>query len=498
MSKGKKLYSPIIVMSIFIIFIMMSSFILSSLNVDSDQTIISEGKLETSIVVVKNIFSREGILDLSSNLSNGFISSQLIVSFIISFAAVGLAYASGLLKHLFSYFSKVRSKNITLFVIAISFALTIFMDYAYIMLFPLVAIFYKYINKSAVLGILVVFIGVTIGQSVGIFYNYTDYLLGVLTELSAVIDVDKNYDFDLYYSIYISLAGFVFIAICLTYIIEKYITPKLPNCEVSYDELVISNRGFIAAVLGFILSLLLVFITLIPSLGGMFLGDSAIWVDRIFGVTAPFNNLFILIFAFVLGVPSCIYGLISGNFKLFNNSSIGFAKQFDNVGYIFVLMVLSSILLFLLDWTNIAAVVVNNLIAVLSVLEISGLPLIVVTFFVIVLMGLLMPGTIEKWSLISPILIPLFMRSNFTPDFAQILFSAADSIGKLITPVFIFFPIMIGFMQKNSSSKISIFSIYKLLIPVFIAMLGIWLFLLILWYVAGLPLGIGTFVFTGI
>ena len=64
-----------------------------------------------------------------------------------------------------------------------------------------------------------------------------------------------------------------------------------------------------------------------------------------------------------------------------------------------------------------------------------------------------MPNSLEKWILISPILIPLFMRGNMTPDFAQFVFKAADSVGKVLTPVFLFFPIMVGFIQKYNEKE---------------------------------------------
>ena len=54
--KEKKQISPIIMLVILIVIASFSSLILSVLNVDSTQTAIRNGTLETSIVVVKNIF----------------------------------------------------------------------------------------------------------------------------------------------------------------------------------------------------------------------------------------------------------------------------------------------------------------------------------------------------------------------------------------------------------------------------------------------------------
>ncbi len=86
------------------------------------------------------------------------------------------------------------------------------------------------------------------------------------------------------------------------------------------------------------------------------------------------------------------------------------------------------------------------------------------------------------------------MRGNLTPEFAQFVFKAADSVGKILTPAFLFFPMMLGFVQQQNQSmnKITLFGTYKLIFPILTTMVIFWLIILIIWYIAGLPLGIGT------
>ena len=54
---------------------------------------------------------------------------------------------------------------------------------------------------------------------------------------------------------------------------------------------------------------------------------------------------------------------------------------------------------------------------------------------------------------------------------------------------------MIGFVQKYNvkENKITLFSTIKLIWPVVITMIIFWLLLLVTWYIASLPLGIGTY-----
>lgn len=93
----------------------------------------------------------------------------------------------------------------------------------------------------------------------------------------------------------------------------------------------------------------------------------------------------------------------------------------------------------------------------------------------------------------SPIIVPLFMRANITPGFCQFLYVTSNSIGRSITPFFIYFLIMIGFIQKYESEDVNttIGSTLKLILPTILWTVGIMLVFILLWYISGLPVGIG-------
>ena len=75
-------------------------------------------------------------------------------------------------------------RNITLMVMLVGIVSTIIGDYSYALLLPLAGILYKYIGKNSSLGVLTMFIAITIGYGTGIIYNYQMYQLGDITELS--------------------------------------------------------------------------------------------------------------------------------------------------------------------------------------------------------------------------------------------------------------------------------------------------------------------------
>ena len=96
----------------------------------------------------------------------------------------------------------------------------------------------------------------------------------------------------------------------------------------------------------------------------------------------------------------------------------------------------------------------------------------------------------------APLIVPLFMRANIAPEFTQFIFSIADGIGKSISPFFIYFIIMLGFLQKyndGDKKEITIFGTIKLLLPTILMLALVWLILIVSWNIIGLPLGINTY-----
>ena len=95
----------------------------------------------------------------------------------------------------------------------------------------------------------------------------------------------------------------------------------------------------------------------------------------------------------------------------------------------------------------------------------------------------------------SPVVVPMFMQSSFTPEFAQAVFRAADSSIKGMSPLFTYFVILIGFLQiynKKKRDSIGIIDAMSLMLPYSIAFSILWLLILIGFYIIGLPLGVGT------
>lgn len=499
MKKKRIMLGPVITIIIMTLVILVISAIASVFNMQGEITKISNGSLETETTTVRNLFSEEGFKYIFSSPVQTFKTFQPLILLIISLMAISIGKTSGLLKAVFSKFRKLKPAVITFLTLFVGIASSFFGEYAYIILLPLVAVIYQYLGRNSVLGILTAFIGITLGYGSGLIFNFDDYQLGLLTRESATISVDEDYVFNAWSTSFIMFASTLILTIVGTIIIESFLKPKVKEAIVEEDELAYSRKGLVFSSMAFIILLLFFVYMIIPGLpgSGLLLDLSQNdYVAQLLGGKAIFSDAFVFMLLIIMMVCSGIYGSFSKNIKNTNEFSVGLSKEFDNLGYLFVLMFFVSLLISVLNWTNLGEVVAAWLISFMSNLEFTGIPLIVTMFLIIVIISFLIPDAITKWTIASPILVPLFMKANITPDFTQFVFKAADSVGKGLTPFFVYFIVMLAFLEKynnKETNKITVFGILRTLMPTILLFAIVWLLIVIGWFIIGIPMGPDTF-----
>lgn len=346
------------------------------------------------------------------------------------------------------------------------------------------------------------FLGISLGYGANILFSYDDHLMGVMTEVAATLDVDKNYKYSLFSNLYIMIISIAIVSFVMTIIIDKFLVKKVSKKYVQNndEEIIISKKAMtISTVAGLIIFAIVVYLVLpikLPGAGILLDNEANRYIEKLFGDNSPFGKGFVVIISMMMMICGWIYGKISGNIKNTQQFSLGLSQTFERLGLVIVLMFFASQMVALLEWSNLGTVVGAKLIEFMGILQFSGIPLIIVFFIITILMGILIPEAITKWDIASPTVIPLFMRANITPGFTQFIFKVADGVGKSMTPMFLYFFIMLAFLEKyNNDEKnaISIFGTLKLIMPVVLLIAALWLLIIILWYIIGLPIGIGIY-----
>jgi len=497
--KKDKIYGPVFIVLIVALGISFISMFFSIFEIESYKTVIANGTLESSLVSVKNILSIDGFKYLFTNIISSFKNFEPLVLLIISLFGISICERSGLFYAIFAPLKKVKFNFIIFLTLIAGIASTIIGEYSYIFLLPLIGAIYKYLEKNPILGIMIVFIGITLGFGTGLMFNYNDHLLGLLTQASASLDIDDNYKYSLLTDVYIRLFSSLALAYFGTMIIEKLLVPKFTKKYVyEEEELIVSKKAkrvTLYSFLGIILVILYMILPIKLPLAGILLDNSQTrYIEMLFSNGSPFGSGLVFIITLILISCGYIYGKISKNIKSGHDFSVGLAKSFENLGFLFVLMFSISIVTLVIKYTNIGVVVGAKLIEFMGQFQFSGIPLIITFILFVILMSLLIPDTYAKWQLISPTMIPLFMQSNITPGFTQFIFKVADGIGKCINPLFVYFIIMLAFLEKyqiSDKKQISVFGTYKMMLPTIILLSLISILIIVLWYLIGLPIGVG-------
>ena len=497
--KKEKIYGPVFIVLIVALIISLVSLFFSIFEIESYKTVIANGTLESSLVSVKNILSIDGFQYIIKNIILSFRNFEPLVLLIISLFGISICERSGLFNALFAPLKKIKFSLIIFLTLLLGIASTIIGDYSYIFLLPLIGAVYKCLEKNPILGIMIVFIGITLGYGTGFIFNYNDHLLGLLTQAAASLDVDDNYKYSLLTDSYIRLISSIALAYFGTIIIEKLLVPKFTKKYLYEEEpLLVNKKAKKYTIISFLAIVVTITYMILPinlPLAGILLDSSQTrYIEQLFGSNSPFGSGLVFIITLILIGCGYIYGKVSKNIKSGHDFSIGLAKSFENLGFLFVLMFSVSIVTLVINYTNIGVVVGSKLIEFMGDFQFSGIPLIITFIIFVIIMSILIPGTYEKWQLISPTIIPLFMQSNITPGFTQFIFKVADGIGKCINPIFIYFIIMLAFLEKyqvDDKKQISVFGTYKMMLPTIVLLSLISIAIILLWYLIGLPIGVG-------
>ena len=498
---------PALLFFVLTIVVMIVSSVGSILNLETSYYTVNSvtGNLESQAVGITNLFNRTGLQYLISNMLSNFVDFAPLGNLIIGLIGVGVSYKSGFLNSFFRIISKtISKKTFTFLVVLLGILSSMFFDVGYVILVPIAAILFMNLGRHPSAGICAAFAGITFGYGANIVINGLDSSLLRYTQAATSI-LDKNYVVNIEGNLYFMILATMFLAYLGMMVTERYIIPKLGKYNFDDDELTYmvevtkkEKKGVSIALLLSLLIVLILIYCILPGLpfSGLFLYlKEELYVDQLFGENSYFNQGVVFLFSSLLIISGLIYGLRVKTIK--NNRDLvdGMSYYLKGVASILVLIFFASQFCLIFKQTNIGIFIVTSLTEVLNSIEISGLLLVILTFIIIVICTIFVPSASTKWAILSPIVVPMFMQSSLTPEFAQAVFRAADSAVKGATPLFSYFVIFIGFLQiydKRKNDVISLTDAISLMAPYALVYTILWFIIILAFYIIGIPIGIGT------
>ena len=502
MFKKKVKLSPIMTFIIMTIIVIVLSGFLHLLNIQAEYSTVNtvSNEVVNNVVEVENLFSTSGIKHIVTSAVNGFVNFEPLATLIIILIGLGILEKTGFMRSFFTILTRNSKRNtVTFILIFICLLFSILGNSGFVIMLPIAALLFKYGRRNPLGGIIASFASLSFGYGINVFLSSNDSSLLTLT-IHAAKTLDPKYKIGIFFALFIMVVLLIAISVVFTYITEKKVMPKLPRYEYDEEALVITNkelRGLIIGLgLGIIYTLLVIYM-IIPGLplSGAFLDHSGErYIDMIFGNNSLFAKGFIFIVTFAFFLIGIGYGFMTKTIKNNKDVTDSLGHSLDDIGSIIVLIFFASLFINVYEESHIGLVITGFISSLIGSLNFTGIGLILITLICIAIANIFCPSSIVKWSMLSSIIVPLFMNASISPEFSQLVYVAGDSITNGLTPLFMYFVIYIAFMEKyNKGEMVTLFGSIKTLIPYSVYSLIIWAIVLVGFYLIGIPIGIGSY-----
>lgn len=459
------------------------------------------GNYESTLVTVESLLSLSGIKYIFSNTASNFASFAPLIILLISLLGIGIMDKTGFLDSIFFLITNSMPKVILTFLISLICILsTITGDLSFVIMIPLVALLFKYAKRNPLLGMIMAFASLATGYGINLFLSSVDVSLVEFTELAART-ITGGYSISSAAYLYVMTFAAIIGAIIITYITEKIMVLKVGKYQIEeeiIDKEALTRRekkGLVYATIGCGIYILIFIYNIIPNvpLGGNFLDYSQVrYIEKLFAPNAFFNSGFVFIITFLFVLAGLLYGL--GAKTLDNHRDIcdAISYSLDGVGKILVFEFFASMFISLFKYTNIGSLITATFANLIDSFDFTGIPLIIILFVISIITTLFVPNMVTRWQILSATVVPKMMVAGFTPEFAQLIFVSGSSCVYGITPVMAYFVIYLAYMEKYDKEGMGLIKGIRYILPYVLGMIIMWLLLLLLWYLVGLPLGIKT------
>ena len=381
-------------------------------------------------------------------------------------------------------------------------------DAGYVVLIPLAGILFAAAGRHPLAGIAAAFAGVSGGFSANISPGQLDALLfGITEEAVAASALDPTWTANIAGNwFFISVMTVVYLPI-IWYVTDKIIEPRLgpwtggatagrsaddasPDPAGETGEL--ASRGLrhagLAALFVVGLWLLMVFAPGTPLIDEAACEAIPAADCSIHAQLAPLYRSLVAAFFLLFLLTGWAYGRATGSIKNHRDLVEMMAESMKDMGYYLVLAFAAAHFVAMFGWSNLGLI---SAVHGAAAIDSTGLPLPIVLGLMVVFTGLLnlfVGSASAKWALLAPILVPMLMLLGISPEGATAAYRVGDSATNIITPLMVYFPLILVFAQRWQKD-FGLGSLTAMMLPYSIWLMVSGTMLIVLWFYLGIPLG---------
>jgi aminobenzoyl-glutamate transport protein len=503
-TKGKIGLHPVMALLILAFATIIISGILNFFDVQSTFNKVSTttGDFQVTSEAVTSLLSLSGLKYIFTTTVSSFANFTVLSNLIIVLLGIGIMVKSGFLKTITTILTKKAKKTTVTFVLVLICILASIMgDLSYIIFIPLSALLFLYGKRNPMIGIITSFAALTCGSALSIFITSIDSSLLTLTLNNA--NVLQGYSISRFGFIIVMPLLIILLSILITYISENVIAKRLskyefPEEEVT-EELVLNKKSLrgltLAAIFGLIYLIIFIY-NIIPGLplsGALLDNSQDLYIDKLFSYNSFFSNGFVFIVAVLFVILGLFYGIGAKTIK--NNKEFidSLGHSLNGIGKILVMIFASATFINIFKQANIGNYVAGALTYIINNSSFIGLPLVILLFIFSIIASVFLPSPLNSWNILSGT-VPTLMQASIAPEFALLVFRLGSAVSLGITPVFAYFIVYLAYLENyNQSDKpITLIKAIKYQLPYCLITFILYLIFIIVWYILGFPLGVGT------
>lgn len=379
-------------------------------------------------------------------------------------------------------------------------------DAGYVVLIPLAGILFAAAGRHPLAGIAAAFAGVSGGFSANISPGQLDALLfGITEEAVGASALDPAWTANIAGNWYfISAMTLLFLPI-IWYVTDKVIEPRLgawtggstagmddeglsPDPTEHDGEL--ASKGLrhagLAALFVVALWVLMVFAPgtpLVDEAACEGVTDCSIHTEL-----RPLYQSLVAGFFLLFLLTGWAYGRAAGSIKDHKDLVAMMSESMKDMGYYLVLAFAAAHFVAMFGWSNLGLIAAVHGAAGI---ESTGLPLPLVLGLMVLfaaLLNLFVGSASAKWALLAPILVPMLMLLGISPEGATAAYRVGDSATNIITPLMVYFPLILVFAQRWQKD-FGLGSLTAMMLPYSVWLLISGTVLIVIWFYLGVPLG---------
>ena len=466
----------------------MAVVVVSGIAARLDLMVIHPGTGE--IIQPVSLFSIEGLHRILNSMVTNFTGFAPLGTVLVAMLGIGVMEGSGLIGAALKLLVLSAPRRLLTFSIVLAGVLSnAASEIGYVLLVPLAAVIFLAVRRHPLAGLAAAFAGVSGGYSANLLLGTVDPLLAGLSQEAAHI-VDPTYQVNAACNYYFMAASTFFIAIAGTWVTERIVIPQLGEYtgeekadkieQLSGEE----KRG-----LWFALAALVLFTAVV--LWGLLPSDGFLREMETGGILhSPFLSG-IVAFIFLAGLAlGGAYGIGAGTLRNDTDLMNAMGKAIQGLGIYMVLVFFAAQFVAYFNWTNLGLIVAVKGAELLKASGLGSVPLMIAFVLVAGFVNMFMGSASAKWAVMAPVFIPMFMLLGYTPELTQTAYRIGDSITNIISPMMSYFALIVAFTERYRKGA-GIGTVIAMMLPYTVTFFLVWTVILMVWLLAGLPVGPG-------